>query len=266
MERLAEHEAFLRAIFDAPDDDTPRLVYADFLEENGQPDRAEFIRVQCELDRLRDGGEDTGKRVDQLRAREDELFFQVVPTPRAVWDMSRGFWEDIDTHVSGVFISPANLSDPVGLRERVVTQYPYWYGQKALSVRQPGPALGPEQVETLFDLPFLQQVTAWHLGGHVDEQPAGPQTDDHGTYALIDMNVVSVITNEGVIALARHRGARRIETLILTHNNLDNDAARAIVQSSHLIRLKRLELLEGNRLRGRTWQQLLEKYGENVVG
>jgi hypothetical protein len=68
------------------------------------------------------------------------------------------------------------------------------------------------------------------------------------------------------MALARNRGARRIETLLLTNNNLDNDAARAIVHSQHFIRLKRLELLEGNRLRGRTWQQLLEKFGENVVG
>ena len=37
-------DAFLQAILDAPDDDTPRLVYADWLEEHGQPDRAEFIR------------------------------------------------------------------------------------------------------------------------------------------------------------------------------------------------------------------------------
>lgn len=32
-----------------PDDDTPRLVYADWLDEHGQPERAEFIRVQCEM-------------------------------------------------------------------------------------------------------------------------------------------------------------------------------------------------------------------------
>ena len=46
MDLLSQHEAFLRAIFDAPDDDTPRLVYADFLQENGEDDRAELIRVQ----------------------------------------------------------------------------------------------------------------------------------------------------------------------------------------------------------------------------
>lgn len=37
---------FLRAICETPDDDSPRLIYADWLEENGQPERAEFIRLQ----------------------------------------------------------------------------------------------------------------------------------------------------------------------------------------------------------------------------
>jgi hypothetical protein len=203
--------------------------------------------------------------VDQLRTREDELFLKVVPSPWRIWVAARGFWADDETCSAGIILPTDDLHDPVSLRERVVGQYPHWYGQTRLVLRS-RQVLGPELVETLLGLPFVQQVTEWHLGGYVDEQPAGPQTDDHGTYALIDMNVQPVITNEGVIALTRHRGARQIETLILTHNNLDNDAARAIVQSPHLIRLKRLELLEGNRLRGRTWQQLLEKYGENVVG
>lgn len=42
----------LGAIIETPDEDTPRLVYADYLEENDQPERAEFIRAQCEYARL----------------------------------------------------------------------------------------------------------------------------------------------------------------------------------------------------------------------
>ena len=45
-------QAFLQAILEAPNDDSPRLIAADFLEErggSGDGDRAEFIRVQCEL-------------------------------------------------------------------------------------------------------------------------------------------------------------------------------------------------------------------------
>lgn len=46
---MSDSEAFLKNIIDFPSDDTPRLVYADWIDERGESDRAEFIRVQCEL-------------------------------------------------------------------------------------------------------------------------------------------------------------------------------------------------------------------------
>jgi uncharacterized protein (TIGR02996 family) len=50
-----DDEAFLRAIGAAPEDDAPRLVYADWLDDRGDAARAEFIRVQCELARRGSG-------------------------------------------------------------------------------------------------------------------------------------------------------------------------------------------------------------------
>lgn len=49
---MPEESSFLRTICDRPDDDLPRLVYCDWLDENGQPERAEFIRIQIELSKL----------------------------------------------------------------------------------------------------------------------------------------------------------------------------------------------------------------------
>lgn len=49
---MNEEQAFLQAIVDNPDDDAPRLIFADWLEERGDKDsraRAEFIRVQFAL-------------------------------------------------------------------------------------------------------------------------------------------------------------------------------------------------------------------------
>lgn len=46
---MSDHVALLMAIIANPDDDTPRLIYADWLEENGRVEEAEFIRVQCRL-------------------------------------------------------------------------------------------------------------------------------------------------------------------------------------------------------------------------
>ena len=48
---MTDHDALVRAVCEFPDDDTPRLIYADFLEENGDAERAAFIRAQIHLAR-----------------------------------------------------------------------------------------------------------------------------------------------------------------------------------------------------------------------
>src|SRR5437764_13946726 len=65
---MTPDEAFLADIIEHPDDDTPRLVYADYLDERGDP-RAEFIRVQCQLAKLPEGD----ARREELEARERAL-------------------------------------------------------------------------------------------------------------------------------------------------------------------------------------------------
>src|SRR5207249_4566878 len=70
--RMSE-DAFLRAVAEQPADDGPRLVYADWLEEQGDADRAAFIRAQCELARL---------APDDPRAEELALAAQDLLTAR----------------------------------------------------------------------------------------------------------------------------------------------------------------------------------------
>src|SRR3954471_965343 len=48
---MSDHDALLAAICAQPDEDTPRLAFADYLEENDQPERAAFVRAQVELAR-----------------------------------------------------------------------------------------------------------------------------------------------------------------------------------------------------------------------
>jgi uncharacterized protein (TIGR02996 family) len=50
---VTENKALLATILENPDDDAPRLVYADWLEEQGDVVRAEFIRIECQLEHLR---------------------------------------------------------------------------------------------------------------------------------------------------------------------------------------------------------------------
>ena len=68
---MNDRDAFIRAIVANPDDDTVRLAFADWLDEHDEPTLAEFIRVQCELEPVRDRYDIP--RAAELHAREDEL-------------------------------------------------------------------------------------------------------------------------------------------------------------------------------------------------
>jgi uncharacterized protein (TIGR02996 family) len=65
-------DGLLQVILEEPDEDGPRLVYADWLEEQGQLERSEFIRTQCALART---AGDNPRRFGLVQ-REYELLLQ----------------------------------------------------------------------------------------------------------------------------------------------------------------------------------------------
>src|SRR5262245_20887851 len=69
---MTPDDTLLQAILDDPDDDGVRLVYADFLEEHGQPAKAEFIRVQIELARDPRRGDLEARERALLKEHEEE--------------------------------------------------------------------------------------------------------------------------------------------------------------------------------------------------
>src|SRR5262249_19209231 len=76
---MSELIALLTACKESPDEDSLRLILADWLEEHGEPDRAEFIRLQVQntpppLADL-DWEENDPDRVIRA-ARLDELWWQ----------------------------------------------------------------------------------------------------------------------------------------------------------------------------------------------
>src|SRR4051812_1567541 len=66
---LGPDAGFLKPIHDSPDDDAPRLLYADLLDEDNQSARAEFIRIQLALAKL----PAHDRRRIELARREDRL-------------------------------------------------------------------------------------------------------------------------------------------------------------------------------------------------
>jgi uncharacterized protein (TIGR02996 family) len=262
MDLLSQHEAFLRAIFDAPEDDTPRLVYADFLQENGEDDRAEFIRVQCEMWQVQSLFLKDKERYQPMLTELSATAARLAERHPMQFDVYhlRGF------RLSGYAYLPPDLPSATDeFRRCVVFTHPEWFGATSLKAN-PGLLLSPNDIENVFRSPAFQRVHDIDFSGYVEEIAPEAETADVGAFDLIDIVQRTAISTAAVQALSRHRGARRITALNLTRNNLDNDAARALVASPYLDNLKRLELLEGNRLRGKVWQQVIERFGEDVVG
>jgi uncharacterized protein (TIGR02996 family) len=95
---MTHDEAFLQDIRAAPDDDGPRRVYADWLEDNGQPARADFLRAQIELARLPPA--DPARRAASARAhallvRHQEGWVGRLADLADGWTFHRGLVDEV---------------------------------------------------------------------------------------------------------------------------------------------------------------------------
>jgi uncharacterized protein (TIGR02996 family) len=125
-------DAFLQAIREAPQDDSLRLVYADWLTDHGEGDRGEFIRVQVELARLppADARRSAMQRRERelLNAHEAAWRAELPSLPAVAWGpFVRGFAETMHipdrqlflNHLDGCFddqLRAFALACPHGIR------------------------------------------------------------------------------------------------------------------------------------------------------
>src|SRR5437016_4037405 len=92
---MSGDESFLQAIVEDPDDDGLRLVFADWLEERGDP-RGEFIRLQCELARLPKSDQRRAPleaRAAELLEQHEEAWLGPLRSWLLDWEFGRGFVE-----------------------------------------------------------------------------------------------------------------------------------------------------------------------------
>lgn len=113
---MTDRQAFLNAIIDRPDDDLLRLVFADYLEENGEADRAEFIRLQIE--HAASGPDADGWTLRDLRI--NELLHEYdwrIPDLKGKQEFRRGFVEVIGTTAERLLALPGEAFDSAPVRE-----------------------------------------------------------------------------------------------------------------------------------------------------
>lgn len=91
---MSDADALLAAILAHPDEDAPRLMYADAIEEDA-PERAEFIRVQVELWRR-------GCRVEDhelFSPEELPIINELKRRERELWESRARDWLSRSWHV-----------------------------------------------------------------------------------------------------------------------------------------------------------------------
>jgi uncharacterized protein (TIGR02996 family) len=224
-------EGLLAEVRDDPEDDTPRLVYADWLDEHGQPERAELIRVQVQRDRLSTG--------DSARPRLDERSRAILAEHEADWTDSlrplvrsyrwvRGLVDEVEVEAprfAGHADELLRLAPTAGWRVHVEG----WQGVKVL-VR-------------CKQLLRVRRLTL--LGGRMGGAGArilaeSPNVANLKALALPEQS----LGQPGTGALAGSRYLANLEVLDLTANNLSRSAVPLLASSSNLPRLRRLVLAE----------------------
>jgi uncharacterized protein (TIGR02996 family) len=255
---------FIPAIQENIDDDAPRLVYSDWLEEQGQTARAEFIRVQIDLANL---PVNDIRRI-ALRGRERELLRRHGPEWRKPFrnlvrrlEFRRGFPEPVV--VDGpVFLShSAEIMRMTPIRHlrlnKIRTIFDQLVGSKALDripslEFDPVKPLGARRVEKLLASPHLSRLTALDLSQHHIGQ-GGLRALGKSPLAnrLTALNLYERDLRGQVIpALVEEAAAfGNLAHLTVRDNGLDRASMNALADSPLLGRLQRLEL-EGNPLVG----------------
>ena len=120
---MIDEQVLLSTIIAAPDDDRPRLAYADWLEEHGQRDRARLIRVQIELARLPENkGDPTALQieVEQLEAVCEKT---LPPLEGITWgSFERGIVRSVYADTPATFHRHASCIAEMGAVDRLALE------------------------------------------------------------------------------------------------------------------------------------------------
>lgn len=243
----------LARVIAAPDDDEPRLAYARWLTEQGDP-RGELITVQCRLA----GERPSPQRRKELEARAQELGKALRKTLAAEvkqaadrWEIRRGFVDEVRADAAKLLEHREALFASAPIRRVTL------WGVKAAHVEELVASgivgrlvnlslhgkLGAKGARLLAEAPALASIRKLNLAGCAlgDDGVAALVASPHLACTQLTLRE-NAITDEGAQALADAPALAGCRALFLARNELGDDGVRALAGSPHLAGLEQLGL------------------------
>ncbi len=245
-----EYNRLVRAIIACPADDSLRLIFADWLDENGDEERAKFIRLQIDLTRLArytDAWEELFQQQLELRWKHADRWTSGLPKARGAqwqswafglqtgepWDSwSRGFPAEVEFNSAAAF-------------EKYAAQC---FEASPVEYLSLGGKVTINTLPRILNSPLLKQVTAlviWHsyLG---DEGAKMVAECPHLTNVRFLRFGSSGISTEGALTLLNSPHLANVRTFLL-HGNypMEEEGAVAFAKEPALARIEHLTLCSG---------------------
>ncbi|MFM8271176.1 MAG: TIGR02996 domain-containing protein [Gemmata sp.] len=235
---MTDQETLLRAVAAHPDEDTPRLVYADLLDELGgaaNAARARFIRTQIDLtrnpgrswfansDRLAEAARLAGRFADEWL---DELPLWAASEGRKqrlrADDFPRGFLETYHVAPDTFAAQGEQLLDRAPIARVVVGRFP-----------------GAAAVREFFAATVLQRVRILALSGASGDAVVGSVKTSQvlGNLEELDLSGTG-LTDAGARALARATGLGNLRAIAVRGRSLSVQGVSALLSAPRLPKLR----------------------------
>jgi uncharacterized protein (TIGR02996 family) len=251
-------EAFKQAVLAEPDDDVVRLVYADWLEDNGDEDdraRAALIRAQCEAEHApRNRRAELNREVKAILKANPDWTGAVIKSGLGSKPLfRRGFLHQL-TLGATQFVDSA---------EKLFEAFPT---VRALRFHD-----ASNEVENLAKCPYLARLCEADLsnmcrcGGCPIENDIKALIASHFVGNLTKLNIAGNRMDAAQAqALAASTAFGHLRELDLSKNNIGNEGARALVASPWMSQLKLLKL-RGNDIGASMIKTLRKQFGKAVT-
>lgn len=268
-------EPFVAAVVSRPDDDLPRLVFADWLDEHDDPERAEFIRIQCRLAESGGGPLWASMRpqahMKRLRPDADEL--QALEHRQTeLWAENRTLWmQELPECLGSTLLFRRGFVDEVAIRHpgglmrdsdslfalAPVTAISFW--QPALELLR-GPLERAGWLSRIARLKLVPAIEDYTLGDDAAELLA----NSPGVAGVRELSLpASDMSDRGAFSLASSAFARQLTRLDLSQNRIGNHGAERLAEVLSPDSLKWLNL-SGNPILPEHRRRLMARFPDRV--